>query len=312
MTGGVGVLIIAIGAERYIRQAETLILSLRHNMPALPIAVVTDSDRLDRFGCQRIAVDYSMPIATAQKLLLDRYSPFDQTLFIDSDCIVTRAFDTQLRDLERYAFTPVLEHLVAPDGQDPYVADLGAALAKIGGRAFPKFNGGIYFFRKGETATTIFSLARQYFADYPAYGIKAFDRGGPGDETVLALAMAATDQLDLYDDSGLLMRTPTGILGPIHIEPLGGGTRFRRAEGLVEPAICHFAGHFIFRPEYLLADEALRRGVPISGLGWSSTARARLQSRWSQAKRFLKYKKDGIDKRLRRMRSPVRADRSAA
>jgi hypothetical protein len=299
-----GFLTIAVGAPRYLRQAEILALSLRHNMPGIPLAVVTDKDSAmlrEEFGSFAdvvIPVDDSLPFSVAQKLMLDRYTPFSETLFIDSDCIATRPFHAELDEIRRFPFSPILESLTPIGGSDEYLEDLGSVLKKIGAEAFPRFNGGVYYFNESGTAAAVFELARTYYADYKTYGIRHFDWAGPADETVIGLALAKLGKLELYDDRGRLMRTPTGLKGSISIEPLGGGCAFECDEGVVRPAICHFAGHYILRPEYRVAEASLRGGIPVVELSSWVTLTAIVQTRLARVARFFGYRIDGIKKRL--------------
>ncbi|WP_109477839.1 hypothetical protein [Paraburkholderia sp. C35] len=297
---GLGVVTIAIGARRYLRQAEILSMSLRRNMPGVPIAIVSDSESMRAHCDVLIPVDHSMPIATAQKLLLDIYTPFAETLFIDSDCVVARDFSEELAEIRRYPFSPVVQQLTPANGVDEYFEHLGAALEKVGGTAFPKFNGGVYYFRRSAEARAVFNLAREYFRDYKRYGIKVFDRGGPGDETVISLALARLGMLDLYTDGGSLMRTPTGLQGRLHIDPIAGYCRFRRAEGVVHPAICHFAGHYLLMPEYRLAEAALRRGVTRVELPYRVRVLAFVAAHAARLQRFAVYRMHGLSRRLDR------------
>ncbi|CAE6741314.1 hypothetical protein [Paraburkholderia haematera] len=295
---GLGFITIAIGADRYLKQAETLSLSLRRNMPGIPIAIVSDSETMRGYCDVLIPVDHSMPIATAQKLLLDRYSPFEETFFIDSDCIAARDFGDELDEIRRYPITPIVDLLTPIDGTDEYVDDLRAALTKVGGEAFPKFNGGVYYFRRSPVATAVFSAAREYFNNYRHYGLKAFDRGGPGDETVIALALSRLGLLNLYRDGGRLMRTPTGLKGTLEIDPIVGYCSFERYDGLVHPAICHFAGPYLLMPEYRLAAASLRNGKSRAELSSVVWIQATFGAWAATARLLIKYRIDGFKKRL--------------
>lgn len=301
--GGLGFLSIAIGARRYIRQAEILALSLRRNMPGIPLAIVTDDHRLARYADILVPVDHTMPMAAAQKILLDRYSPFERTLFIDCDCVATRSFHAELAAIGKFPFSPALERMTPIDGTDEYLDDVRSALLKVGGSGYPKFNGGVYYFDTSPEAVAVFELARRYYRDYRAYGIRPFDRHGPGDETVIALALASLNRLDLYCDAGRLMRTPTGLKGRLSIDPLGGGCTFKRFDGVVHPAICHFAGPYLLMPEYRLAEESLRTGISIDELGLRTRWRATLASYQAKVQRFSRYRVDGLKRRLRLQRA---------
>ncbi|MBO9136781.1 hypothetical protein J5289_21490 [Rhizobium sp. B230/85] len=294
-----GFLTIAIGAKKYIRQAEFLCRSLKKNMPGIPIAVVTD--------CESFVgnVDFIVPpnsdysIGAIQKILIDTYSPFERTLFIDSDCIVTKPFNDQLLALRGFEFTPAMEHFVPSTGSDFYIVDLEKALSLVGGSRFPKFNGGIYYFERGDFARKIFEMAREYAKSPEKLGIKRFDAAGVGDETVIALALAHYHVDNLYFDSGELMRTPTGLEGKITIEPLGGGCSFTGSEGWMAPAICHFAGKYINRSEYYLAKQSLMRNVSVQSLGSYQYFLAFWISGWRSFMMVLKYKLSGLRRRYK-------------
>jgi len=302
-SAGFGFLSIAIGAPRYIHQAEILSLSLRRNMPGIPLAIVTDDDRLARYADILVAVDHAMPIAAAQKILLDRYSPFERTLFIDCDCVVTRPFHSELAAIGQFPFSPALERITPIDGTDEYLDDVRSALLKVGGTGYPKFNGGVYYFDKSPEAAAVFEMARHYYRDYRAYGVRHFDRSGPGDETVIALALANLNRLDLCGDAGRLMRTPTGLRGRLSIDPLGGGCSFEGIDGVVHPAICHFAGRYLLMPEYRLAEVSLRTGISVGQLGLRARWRATLAAYHAKVRRFSSYRIDGLKRRLRASRT---------
>src|SRR5262245_9264977 len=91
----------------------------------------------------------------------------------------------------------------------------------------------------------------------PELGIPNFDRSGPNDETIYAIAVARRG-LPIYDDGGRLMRTLIDMIGSLQIDPLGGGTRFNKLGTMVEPAVCHFAGPWQYSPEYRYCERALR------------------------------------------------------
>ena len=65
--GGVGVLTMAFGDERYVRQAENLALSLAHNMPSLPVSVITDRRSVSELFDYAIRLDSSFGLGTVQK-----------------------------------------------------------------------------------------------------------------------------------------------------------------------------------------------------------------------------------------------------
>jgi hypothetical protein len=303
MKNGLGFLTIAMGHEKYLRQARVLSLSLRRNMPGVPLAIVTDSQSLAASADIIIPADSEIPVGVLHKVFLDKYTPFSETLFIDSDCVVTRPFLEELEQIRKFDFTPAMEKLTPANGTDEYITDLPATLKLIGGKKYPKFNGGIYFFKDGELSSSVFRTAREIHGSYRKYGIKAFDRSGPGEETVIALALAKLGLLDLYHDEGKLMRTPTGLKGKILIDPLGGGCTFERYDGVVSPAICHFAGPYLLSVEYELARYALEHNISMNEISARVRAEAQARSVFNRINRYFGYKLHGVRKRLNRRRT---------
>jgi hypothetical protein len=224
--------------------------------------------------------------------------------------VVSRPFDDELTKIRNYEFSPIVDRWLGPSDSDPYVIDLAIALKMVRGSLFPKFNGGVYFFKSGELSKNIFAAARFYHRNAEVLGIRSFDKGGAGDETVLALAMARHGDDNAYSDEGRLMRTPTGLKGSIWIDPFGGGSRFERHDGIAEPAICHFAGPYQYTYAYASASWALRNNQPVVPAlrKLDLSQRAAL----SRAQQFLKYKWHGLGKRLNRIENVFRAPRSRA
>jgi hypothetical protein len=295
---GLGFITIAMGHEKYLEQARILSLSLRRNMPGVPLAIVTDSQSLGASAGIIIPADSEIPVGVLHKVFLDKYTPFSETFFIDSDCVVARPFLEELEQIRKFDFTPAMEKLTPANGTDEYITDLPATLKLIGGKKYPKFNGGIYFFKDGELSSSVFRTAREIHSNYRKYGIKAFDRSGPGEETVIALALAKLGLLDLYHDEGRLMRTPTGLKGKILIDPLGGGCTFERYDGVVSPAICHFAGPYLLSVDYRLAAYSLEHNISVSEISAQIRVRARASSVFDRIRKYLGYKIHGVRKRL--------------
>jgi hypothetical protein len=253
-----GFLTMAFGADKYVRQAENMALSLERHMPGFPRAIVTDREVDSGLFDVVVAMDSVLMAGTIYKLTLYKNTAFDETFFIDSDCIVTRPFQQELTEIRQYEFTPVVSRYLLRGEHDLWLVDVAAALDRVRGKSFPKFNGGIYFFKQGNLAQHIFSRANELRNEAEHLGIKDFDRAGPGDETLIGLALAELNVLHLYDDHGKLMRTPLNITGSLHVDALGGGCSFNKEGTMVTPAICHFCGEWVLSPEYKIAEYSLR------------------------------------------------------
>src|ERR1700749_1001205 len=90
-----GILTIAQGKKQYIDLAKSLAISLNIHNPGLKKALVTDSDdpELKELYDMVIMADNSIGIGFLQKLYIRDYTPFDETLFIDVDCLCVKSID---------------------------------------------------------------------------------------------------------------------------------------------------------------------------------------------------------------------------
>jgi hypothetical protein len=253
-----GVITMAFGPRRYLRQAQNLSLSLKLHMPQYPVAIITNAKRVAGF-------DYIVPIDThrwglgvSHKVYLDQYTPFEETLFLDADCLVTRPFPDELETVRKFSFTGAGRSYVSPSDAYDQIDNLAATLKELGLSRLPVFNGGLYFFRRDSTSARLFSLARDILRRWQELGLKRWDGAGPNDETVFGLA-AEQAGLSLKSNGDRLMKTLIGIVGDLHIDPLGGGTRFNKGGTIVEPAICHFSGRHPAWSEYYVCERILRK-----------------------------------------------------
>jgi hypothetical protein len=292
----IGFLTMAFGHDRYFRQAENLALSVKRHMPGIPLAIVADRKEVDPAFDVVIQMKPFSTAGVVHKVDLYNYTPFRETLFIDSDCIVTRPFESELSAIRKYEFTPVVGRYLHRGESDSGIIDLAAALDHLDAMSFPKFNGGVYFFQKSSLAKQIFERASALRGQTATLGIKNFDNGGPNEETLIGLALAELHVSHLYDDQGNLMRTPVGVIGKLKIDVLEGGCSFNKAGIVVTPAICHFPVEWLQSPEYKIAEYSLRNSRP-PGLLWKTSVRGQHMIEDFQQK--LKAKLSSILPRLR-------------
>lgn len=245
----------AYGRQKYVDQAIALALSVKLHVPHLPICLVTDRAKPVAPFDSQVRMESFAEAGTVLKTRIYEYSPFEETLFIDSDCLVTRDFTPQLEAIKAWDFSPVVNTYLRGDDSDLWLEDVGAALFKVGGDCFPKFNGGVYFFRRSDAAAQVFAEAEAIRHRQSELGILDFDAAGPGEETLIGLALAKLGLTDLYDDNAKLMRTPLNATGRVHLDILKGECEFEKNGQIVNPAIVHFCGPWIDHPAYRIAVE---------------------------------------------------------
>ena len=260
----VGFITMAYGAQRYIDQAVSLAQSVKWHMPSQRIALVTDRDaKVEPFDDQIRMKDF--PIAgTLLKCQIYEYSPYDETLFIDSDSLLTRDCSDQIAKIRRWDFSPIVSVFLVDGDRDLWLDDVGEAVRRVGGTRFPKFNGGVYFFRKGDRAKLVFETAHEMLTRQRELGILDFDAAGPGDETLFGLALSKLGLTDLYNDEGRLMRTPLNATGPIHLDIMAGECWFEKEHKRVEPAIAHYCRDWNDHFTYVIARREVARGARLS------------------------------------------------
>jgi hypothetical protein len=230
----VGFLTMAFGAPRYLRLAENLALSLRLHMPNVPIAIVTDVEGPLSLFDDIIRLDKSRGTGLQQKVFIDSYSPFHDTCFIDSDCIVTRPFWLELAEISKYSFaTTSANYYTNPGGHDlsdrvlvavdddevfSHFFDFKKALTTLKIKKFPMFNGGLYYFTRDDKSAQVFEYAKGILGQWRSLGIKPFRdvADEPNDEIIFGLAMEMAGEMagvGAFDDHGKLMRTRCGWSG---------------------------------------------------------------------------------------------------
>ena len=138
-----GIITLAYGHERFIEQARSLGHSLELHAPQLPRTLITDSDNPEVHRQFTEVIPYRPEYGTGvrQKLFLDQYSPYEQTLFIDSDCLVLGNLDSFWSAFAgQYFGVPGFRYL-QKGSTDPYF-DVDYVLDKLNLTSIPKFNGG--------------------------------------------------------------------------------------------------------------------------------------------------------------------------
>jgi hypothetical protein len=235
-----GVLTLAFGKPMFLELAKALARSLRLHDPRVPRAIVTDASDPDLLNLFDIKIDHHPEYGSdvEQKLFLDRYSPFDETLFIDSDCLVIRKLDPFWAAFRESDFGACGRRILRGGEKDEFV-DVDRVLQHFGLTGLPKFNGGIYYFKRNATASLVFETARGLIGRADELGFRSFRGGGLADEALYSVAMALHG-IPLTDMAPGGMWTPLNATGPLAIDTVRGVCSFTKAGERVQPEIMHF------------------------------------------------------------------------
>lgn len=235
-----GILTIAFG-QKHTNLAINLAKSLIITNPHIKRAVVTNNEGaavLKNYYDIIIPLQKNIKSNLYHKLLLNQYSPFEETLFIDADCLVYKDLFPVFELLSVQSFSNVGQEIA--DGE--WYMDVKPVIKKLGLNSIPQINGGIYYFKKDETAHKIFKDAYDIAGQYTEIGLKPFSDGGINEEPVYALAMAKNGLSVVTDPNKITMYTPLGISGNFNVDFLTGKCRFIKRSVKVSPSVIHFCG----------------------------------------------------------------------
>jgi hypothetical protein len=150
-----GVIYVASG-EKFLREAETSLASLRATNPGLPAMLLTDQPVARPELWDKVEVDPGLMALTTTgrsckaKLHMDR-APWDRCLFLDTDTLVIGDLSSGFALLDRFEFAADQiaggHHYTVP-GLPP---------------AFPEVNSGVMFWRPTEAVRELFQSWRQLY-----------------------------------------------------------------------------------------------------------------------------------------------------
>ncbi|MEH2043326.1 hypothetical protein [Nostoc sp.] len=237
-----GIITYAYGASYYLEMAKSLARSLRLHSPNVLRAIVTDNEKdQDLLGLYDyvINIKYEYGSNVKQKLHIYNYSPFKYTLSIDSDCIAVRDINFIFDDFKGRSFSVAGNVYLQAGDKDKFI-DVDDTLKRFNLTKLPRFNGGLYYFEKNDTAKAFFETALELARDWKKLGISEFRGDGPNDERIFGLAMMLHNQ-SMFEDHGQMMRTPIGLRGSFNIDAITGQSTFKKYNQVVSPALVHFA-----------------------------------------------------------------------
>jgi hypothetical protein len=239
-----GLLTIAHGSHRYIRMAEALALSYRRWKPTRPICVVTDDANAKRLGAYfdvvRILDESSGAKGTSQRFYVDHYTPFDETLVVDSDCLFYR--DPE-RTWNAYAvgdFVVKGWRYLRADDRHANVGDLRTLLQQTGVSRMGSFNSGLFYFRRNASTARLFDTVRSLFARRDELALRPFKNSPVAHEPLLAIGMELCGIEFLPWDAATGQETWIDMGDMRAVNVLRGESRVVKHGKTVEPAVIHY------------------------------------------------------------------------
>ncbi len=149
-----GYLTLAARDPRYLEMAVDMALSLRAHTD-LPVALAADEE-LGRAARTRYAAVFSTVTRLPERFLSGRAlkygtaeaSPFDETMFVDADCIVLGSLDHLFAALERTDMAMTGEQLSASEDREHHGFSTTSLIRRFGLETYLKTNSGLFCFRR--------------------------------------------------------------------------------------------------------------------------------------------------------------------
>ena len=267
---------IATGKDHYYRIAKNLLDSYRLNSSGrYPFAIICDRENEYTAAFDKVVIMNHPAHSYLDKLRLFDCLPWDETIFLDADCLVYGDIDRWWALFEENGsdcsvFGCAYEDLDTDRG---WFRTEGMGVFRDQIHFVPSFSGGVYYLRRTDTCKKVFDTAKYAAAHYREYPFAIFR--DPADEPVIALGMAVADcrPTDCHDVGLYTYRrfTRADITVP-------------RAEwqyqGVWSPILLIHWGNFgTMKAFYLFECAKLCRkasGMPEKGFGWFLLYRCRL------------------------------------
>lgn len=186
-----GFITLATG-KKYRKIARNLLRSYRRfAKERLPFAILTDTEDQYTDEFDKVILITDPLFSYMDKLKIESLTPFDETIFIDSDCLIYRDINCYFNWFEKNGSDfSVIGAVHPPEWMDGYFQiEKIKKYVSVVPTFIPSFNGGIYYIKSGEVSKSVFTDANDFARHY-----QVFDFYMPsGDEPVLALSMAIHD-----------------------------------------------------------------------------------------------------------------------
>lgn len=183
-----GFITVATGSDRYYELAANLYISYKkRGKGQYPFTLICDrtNEWAESFD-EVITVD-GFRCSTVDKLLM-RNSPYDETIFLDADMLVTENIDDLWEVFSNGDDVSAFGRTLPIDSTEGWFTYEGSGDYRPQLKYMISMNGGVYYFRKTERAEKIFADALGIIADYSTIDFKYFPT--PQDEPIMAMAMA--------------------------------------------------------------------------------------------------------------------------
>ena len=188
-----GFITIATGDERYFKMALNLLRSYRlFSKNPLPFTILADKQNKYTDEFDDVIILKNPKCSYLDKLALLINCPYDETIFIDADCLAYHDLNDYWKVYDfSYTLSCFGNSFPLDNTNDGYFSkeNVGEYSNQI--KFIPHVHGGIYFLRKDDQIKKMYDLAMDINFNYSKFKFNHFPM--PADESILALCMAVFD-----------------------------------------------------------------------------------------------------------------------
>ena len=183
----------ATGETRYFKVAHNLLISYRRfSIKPLPFAIICDQENEFTADFDLVILIDNPRHSLVDKLLVPGLAPFDETIFIDADCLAYRDLNGLWRIFSHAGNFSCLGYTYPFHFTYGWIQREGSGVFRDDVQFSMVYQGGLFYMRKGRLEAFIRTceyILDHYdsftFMGYPFLGCYA---GGPTDELIFALA----------------------------------------------------------------------------------------------------------------------------
>ncbi|GAB6392368.1 MAG: hypothetical protein TREAZ_0686 [Treponematales bacterium] len=235
-----GVITIAIG-KKYADNAKYLALSAMLHAPHLHRAVITDCPKIvESYYDFVIPFDGDAMNPFALKTRVYRYTPFEQTLYLDADSLIMQNIDSCWDAFTERHF--IYRGFLRTEGV--WYFDRAEVIKALGIEWLPAFNSGMFLFDKSAQARAVFDIAFEYMTNHGELGVDFFRGKNLPDEPYFAIAFAKHNILPYEEECERFSRGISDVCY-LNLNVIKGVSYIQSNSGKhAFPLIIHFFGRF--------------------------------------------------------------------
>lgn len=203
-----GYLLISTGSERFVDRAAIAAMSIIARDGSRPICLACSpelyghaSSRYGKTFSEIVKIQRHGLLGTELHLFMDELSPYDRTIYMDSDCLVC---SDRIQDLwDKLGWVHIgISGSERRAGR--WRVDVEAVRDRYKITHVVQNNGGVVYFDRSPQSTEFFSVVRSLFhGENPLIKIKHISGGGVANEPIYATAMAICGIRPIPVNSGM-------------------------------------------------------------------------------------------------------------